>query len=182
MLEIMAEAQDDDAPVMVFHSLSKRSNLPGLRSGFVAGGKSVMARFHKLRMVAGPQSPLPVQNAAALAWGDDAHVHENRTAYRAKLDVAEQVFGSSYGFYRPQGGFFLWLKVGDGERATQTLWREAGLRVLPGAYLTQPSPTGENIGTPYLRLALVASLEETRTALPKVKACLDAHPQQEVAQ
>lgn len=181
MLEIMAEAQEDDAPVMVFHSLSKRSNLPGLRSGFVAGGKSVMARFHKLRMVAGPQSPLPTLHAAALAWADDAHVKENRAAYRAKLDIAEQIFGSDYGFYRPEGGFFLWLNVGDGEVATQTLWREAGLRVLPGAYLTQPSEAGENIGAPYLRVALVASLDETREALLTLKACLDAHPIEERA-
>ena len=192
MLEVMAEAQDSDAPVMVFHSLSKRSNLPGLRSGFVAGGKSAMARLQKLRMVAGPQSPLPVQNAAALAWGDDAHVEDNRTAYRAKLDIAQEIFGTAYGFYRPQGGFFLWLHVGDGEATTKTLWREAGVRVVPGAYLTQPSAPsatsatsaiigGANIGAPYIRVALVAPLEETRTALLKLKACLDAHPQGEVA-
>lgn len=176
MVQVMAEAQDSDAPVMVFHSLSKRSNLPGLRSGFVAGGTSAMARLNKLRMVAGPQSPLPVQQAAALAWQDDAHVAENRAAYRAKLDIAEQIFGTAYGFTRPPGGFFLWLNVGDGEAATQTLWREAGIRVLPGAYLTQDSPSGDNIGAPYIRVALVASVEQTRAGLEKLKACLDAHP------
>ena len=109
--------------------------------------------------------------------------------YRAKLDIAQEIFGTAYGFYRPQGGFFLWLHVGDGEAATKTLWCEAGVRVLPGAYLTQPSATsatsakigGANIGAPYIRVALVAPLEETRTALLKLKACLDAHPQGEVA-
>ena len=122
--------------------------MAGLRSGMVSGGVDVMAAFAKLRMVAGPQTPLPSLAAAALAWQDDAHVEENRAAYRAKLDAAEAIFGGAYDFYRPGGGFFLWLNVGDGIKACQTLWREAGVKVLPGAYLTQPSQSGasENIG------------------------------------
>ena len=174
ILQVMQDAGDDNAPVMVFHSLSKRSNLAGLRSGLVTGGADAMAAFYKLRMVAGPQSPLPILKAAALAWADDAHVDNNRAAYRAKLDVAEEVFGNAYGFYRPQGGFFLWLNVGDGVAATQTLWREAAIKVLPGAYLTQETRAG-NIGTPYIRVALVAELAQTKTALQRLKACLDAH-------
>jgi aspartate/methionine/tyrosine aminotransferase len=169
-----ADGAPDDAPVLVFHSLSKRSNLAGLRSGFVTGGRSAMAAFYKMRMVAAPQTPLPTLAAAALAWGDDAHVVENRAAYRQKIDAAEAVFGTSYGFYRPAGGFFLWLTVGDGEAAAKTLWREAGLRVLPGAYLTQ-SDSDENRGAAYIRVALVAPLAETKAALARLKACLDAH-------
>ena len=174
MLEVMAEAED--APVMVFHSLSKRSNLAGLRSGFVAGGRDVMAAYHKLRMVAGPQSPFAAQAAAALAWGDDAHVQENRTLYAAKLDMAERVLGGHFDFYRPAGGFFLWLNVGDqvadGEVAARRLWQEEGIRVLPGAYLTAPNSDGVNIGASYIRVALVAPLAETEDALTRLRDCL----------
>lgn len=175
MLQIIDAANDDDAPVLVFHSLSKRSNLAGLRAGFVAGGKSVMAAYHKLRMVAGPQSPLAAQAAAALAWGDDAHVEENRALYRAKFDMAENILGTDFGFYRPQGGFFLWLNVGNGEKAAQILWREEGLRVLPGAYLTMPNAAGDNIGAPYIRVALVAPLADTQDALTRLRDCLYRH-------
>ncbi len=174
ILQVMDENMDDDVPVMAFHSLSKRSNLAGLRSGFVAGSKTVMAGFHKLRMVAGPQSPFATQAAAALAWDDEAHVEDNRAAYRAKFDMAEEIFGDSFGFYRPEGGFFLWLNVGDGEKAAEILWREAGVKVLPGAYLAQSTAHG-NIGAPYIRVALVAPLAETKAALMRVKACLDSH-------
>ena len=172
MLQVIDAAQDDDAPVLVFHSLSKRSNLAGLRSGLVTGGRSAMAAFHKLRMVAGPQTPLPSLQAAALAWADTAHVADNRALYRRKIDLAEQIFADSYGFYRPQGGFFLWLRVGDGEKAAAHLWRHAGLRVLPGAYLTQDTAAG-NIGAPYIRVALVAGLEDLQAALPRLKQALD---------
>ncbi len=175
MLEVMAEAGDGDAPVIVFHSLSKRSNLAGLRSGFAAGGAGFMAAFHKLRMVAGPQSPLAAQHAAALAWADDAHVEENRAHYRAKLDVAEEILGGQFGFYRPQGGFFLWLNTGDGEQAARLLWQEAGLRVLPGGYLTTQNKAGANIGAPYIRLALVAPTDAIGDALTRLRDCLLHH-------
>lgn len=178
ILEVMQAEGDNDAPVLVFHSLSKRSNLAGLRSGLVTGGASAMAAFHKLRMVAGPQTPLPSLAAAASAWRDDAHVVENRAAYRAKIDVAEKIFGDAYGFYRPQGGFFLWLKTGNGEEAAKTLWQADGLKVLPGAYLTQDimrDNKARNIGHDYIRVALVAPLSETEQALARLKKTLDAH-------
>ena len=172
ILQVMAARGLDDAPVLAFHSLSKRSNLPGLRSGFVAGGRSLMQRFSDLRMVAGPQSPLPAQAAAALAWADDDHAAANRAAYREKFDVAEKTFGSAYGFFRPAGGFFLWLNVGDGEAAARHVWQTAGLRVLPGAYLTQDTAAG-NIGKPYIRVALVAPQAESAAALAALKQALD---------
>ena len=175
ILQVMAEAGVDDAPVMVFHSLSKRSNLAGLRSGFVTGGASMMAAYHKLRMVAGPQSPLLAQAAAAAAWADDAHVAENRALYAAKLDMAETVLGGHFDFYRPPGGFFLWLNVGDGEAAARRLWQDEGIKVLPGAYLTTPAPDGRNIGAAYIRVALVAPLAETQDALTRLRDCLVRH-------
>lgn len=172
MVQVMHEAGADNARVMAFHSLSKRSNLAGLRSGFVAGGADVMAAYFKLRMVAGPQSPFAAQAAAAAAWADDAHVEENRALYTAKLDMAEKVLGGHFDFYRPAGGFFLWLNVGDGERAARLLWQEEGLRVLPGGYLTTPTKDGTNIGAPYIRVALVAPLDETQDALTRLRDCL----------
>ena len=176
ILEVMCEAGLENAPAMVFHSLSKRSNLAGLRSGFVAGGRDIMAAYHKLRMVAGPQSPFAAQAAAALAWGDDAHVIENRGLYAAKLDVAEAVLAGHFDFYRPPGGFFLWLNVGDsvgdGETAATRLWQEEGIKVLPGAYLTTPQQDGTNIGAAYIRVALVAPLDATEDALTRLRDCL----------
>ncbi len=169
ILQIMQEMQAYNAPVLAFHSLSKRSNLPGLRSGFVAGGQKLMDDFTALRQLAGPQSPLPAQAAAALAWGDDAHVEENRAQYRAKFDAAEKILGTDFDFYRPAAGFFLWLNVGDGEAAAVKLWREEGLRVLPGAYLAGGDAT---LAAPYIRVALVASLAETENALTRLATCL----------
>lgn len=168
MLQIMAQQGADDAPVMVFHSLSKRSNLPGLRSGFCAGGRSAMHDFLKLRQVAGPQSPLPVQRAAALAWSDDAHVRTNRQTYQANFDAADRHLAGRFGYQRPAAGFFLWLDVGDGEAAAKYLWQQAGLRVLPGAYLTVPHADGTNHGAPYIRVALVEPPARTEAALAQL--------------
>ena len=165
ILQIMQQHKDTDAPVMAFHSLSKRSNLPGLRSGFCAGGAQLMQQFFDLRMIAAPQSPIAVQNAAALAWADDAHVSDNRALYQQKFDMAEKIFSNWPGFFRPPGGFFLWLPVDNGEAAALQLWQRLGLRVLPGAYLTRPSADGQNIGDGYIRIALVGDLQETETAL-----------------
>ncbi len=165
MLQIMATQGADNAPVMVFHSLSKRSNLPGLRSGFCAGGRTLMQRFLQLRQMVAPQSPLAVQRAAALAWSDDAHVEANRVAYRANFDAADDALTGQFNYFRPEAGFFLWLNVGDGEAAARHLWRKVGLRVLPGAYLTMPDSDGHNIAAAYIRVALVARAEQVRAAL-----------------
>ena len=143
------------ANLMVFHSLSKRSGAAGLRSGFIAGDPNLIQAFSRLRSYALAGNPLPALAAAAALWRDEAHVEENRRLYRARIDAAEAALGGRFGFYRPPGGFCLWLDVGDGEAAARTLWREAAIRVLPGAYLTRPDPDGTNRGRPYIRLALV---------------------------
>lgn len=167
---------DADNPfdrVVVFHSLSKRSNLPGLRSGFVAGDRVLIGEFARLRSYAGPASPLPVLAAAAAAWSDETHVAESRARYREKFDLAATIMGDRFGFYRPAGGFFLWLDVGDSEAAALKLWREAGVRTLPGAYLAH---TEHNInpGASFLRVALVEDRERTEKALGRIVATLDA--------
>jgi N-succinyldiaminopimelate aminotransferase len=141
--------------LLVFHSLSKRSNGAGLRAGFVAGDPVLLRRFFTLRSYGGSQMPLPIQAAAAALWRDETHVIENRALYRSKIDTAERVLGGRFGFYRPEGGFFLWLEVGDSEQAALTLWREAGVKSVPGIYLGTEDASGRNPGAGYLRLALV---------------------------
>jgi N-succinyldiaminopimelate aminotransferase len=154
-LEACAELGDGFANVVAFHSLSKRSSAAGLRSGFVAGDPRLIAHFRHLRDYGGCQVPLPIQAAATALWRDEAHVEENRTRYRRKFDIAEAAIGGRFGFYRPQGGFFLWLDVGDGEEAALRLWREAAVRVLPGGYTARAADGRENPGSRYIRLAIV---------------------------
>lgn len=154
-LEACAALGGDLAQVLVFHSLSKRSSAAGLRCGFVAGDPRLIALFDRLRGYGGSQVALPIQAAATALWGDETHVEENRARYRRKFDVAAEVLGERFGFYRPAGGFFLWLDVGDGEAAAQRLWREAALRTLPGGYIARRNGGGENPGQRYIRVALV---------------------------
>jgi N-succinyldiaminopimelate aminotransferase len=154
-LEACAALGGDLAQVLVFHSLSKRSSAAGLRCGFVAGDPRLIAALSHLRSYGGAQVPLPIQEAATALWGDEAHVEANRALYRSKFDVAERLLAGRFGFYRPPGGFLLWLDVGDGEAAAAALWREAAVRTLPGAYVARENSRGENPGKRYLRIALV---------------------------
>jgi N-succinyldiaminopimelate aminotransferase len=153
-LEACLSLGGDLRNVLVFHSLSKRSSAAGLRCGFVAGDPDLIARFQQLRSYGGAQVPLPLQHAATALWNDEAHVEPNRALYRRKLDIAEAELGGRFGFYRPPGGFFLWLDVGDGAQAATRLWREAALRVLPGAF-TACGEGSDNPGRRYIRVALV---------------------------
>ncbi len=141
--------------VVSFHSLSKRSNVPGLRSGFVAGDSVLLEAFLRMRTYGGGQQPLPVQAAAVELWRDDAHVEENRDLYRRKFDAAEKILDGCFDFFRPDGGFFLWLDVGDGEKATRTLWSEAGVKVMPGGFLASDSAEAGR----HIRVALVPPLD-----------------------
>jgi aspartate/methionine/tyrosine aminotransferase len=154
-LEACAAMGGDMRNVLVFHSLSKRSSAAGLRCGFVAGDADLIAHLNALRGYAGAQVPLPIQEAATALWGDEAHVEANRALYRSKFDVAERVLKGRFGFYRPPGGFLLWLDVGDGEAAALALWRDAAVRTLPGAYIARANARGDNPGKRYIRVALV---------------------------
>jgi N-succinyldiaminopimelate aminotransferase len=161
--------------VVVFQSLSKRSNLAGLRVGFVAGDRNFLARFLELRNVASPQVPLPAQRVAIAAYGDEAHVEENRRLYALKFDLADQIIGNRYGYRRPAGGFLLWLDVsahGGDEAVTLRLWREAGLRVIPGRYLARDQADDSNPGLGYIRVALVQDQEATAEALHRLVGVL----------
>jgi len=172
---MLETAGPDFANVIVFQSLSKRSNLPGLRVGFVAGDRKFLARFLDLRNVAAPQVPVPAQRVAIAAYADEAHVEANRALYARKFDLADQVVGNRYGYRRPAGGFFLWLDVsaqGGDEAATVRLWREAGLRVVPGRYLAHPQPDGSNPGEGFIRVAMVHDHDTTAEALHRLVAAL----------
>jgi len=165
---VLEAAGKNFSGVVAFHSLSKRSSLPGLRCGFAAGDPAFLAAFMELRNVAAPQVPEPVQEVAVTAYGDETHVAENRRLYRAKFDLADRILGSRFNYRRPEGGFFLWLdvtKYNDDENATLEFWRKSGLRVVPGSYLALPTPDGNNPGAGYVRAALVDDLAITEEAL-----------------
>ncbi|MFV0493141.1 MAG: aminotransferase class I/II-fold pyridoxal phosphate-dependent enzyme [Pseudorhodobacter sp.] len=171
ILEMADRTGTDPDRVLSFHSLSKRSNLPGLRSGFVAGGAAVMARVRQLRAFAGAPLPLPLQQVAEAAWNDETHVAASRMLYTEKFALADEIFAGMQGYSSPEGGFFLWLPVPDGEEAALKLWQETGVRVLPGAYLSR-EVGGENPGKGYIRVALVAPKEETQRGLTMLRDCL----------
>jgi len=158
--------------VLVFHSLSKRSNVPGLRSGFVAGDADLIRRFRTLRSYGGSLPPLPTLAASAALWRDEVHVEENRTLYRQKFDIAERILGNRFGFYRPGGGFFLWLEVGDSEAVAKHLWASAGLRVLPGQYLTRDVAGAPNPGAACIRIALVDDAAKTEDGIRRLAEAL----------
>ena len=171
ILQVAAETCADPERVFAFHSLSKRSNLPGLRSGFVAGGAQGIARIRQLRTYAGSPVPLPLQRVSVAAWGDEAHVDTSRAHYQEKFRIADQIFASLQGFTCPEGGFFLWLPVEDGQAATLKLWRKTGVKVLPGEYLSR-EVGGDNPGKNYIRVALVAPKAETQHGLTQLRDCL----------
>jgi N-succinyldiaminopimelate aminotransferase len=172
---MLEAAGPDFANVVEFQSLSKRSNLPGLRIGFAAGDRKFLARFLELRNVSAPQVPVPAQRVAIAAYSDEAHVEENRRLYAQKFDLADRIIGGRYGYRRPSGGFFLWLDVsaqGGDEAVALRLWREAGLRVVPGRYLARDQADGSNPGLGYVRVAMVQDRETTAQALHRLVAVL----------
>ncbi|MDF1802650.1 aminotransferase class I/II-fold pyridoxal phosphate-dependent enzyme [Thalassovita sp.] len=170
-MQVAQELGADPERVVIFHSLSKRSNLPGLRSGFVAAGPESMKRIKQLRAYAGAPLPLPIQHVSQAVWEDDAHVVENRRLYGEKYAVADQEFASIQGYKGPEAGFFLWLPVQNGEETALKLWLETGVRVLPGAYLSK-DVNGTNPGKEYIRVAMVAPKEELREGLIRLRDCI----------
>jgi len=173
-LEICAAQGGNMDNILVFHSLSKRSSAPGLRSGFVAGDAKIIKRFNALRSYCSATIPMPVMAASEALWNDDVHAQENRDLYRAKIDIAEEIFGNRFGFYRPPGGFFLWLDVGDDEAATKKIWQQAGVKVIPGSYLSITDANGDNPGKQFIRIALVHDLETTRDGLTRIAQALES--------
>ena len=174
-LEAAFRLGGDFANVLVFNSLSKRSERAGLRSGFIAGDENFLAAYFRFRNVAAPQMPLPVQHASAVLWAEETHVERSRALYAQKFAIARDILGGKLEFADPAGAFFLWPKMdrlGGGEAAAKTFWKECGVKVLPGTYLAQTDLTGHNPGAAYIRVALVDDLDLTREALGRLASLL----------
>ncbi|MEX0730003.1 MAG: succinyldiaminopimelate transaminase [Aquisalimonadaceae bacterium] len=161
LLQVCAETgRDDFRRCLVFHSLSKRSNAPGLRSGFVAGDAAVLQQFLRYRTYHGCALPAHVQAASVAAWTDEQHVRENRSAYREKFDAVLEILGGVMDVRRPDAGFYLWPRtpLADTEFA-RALYAREHVRVLPGSYLSRQA-NGFNPGAGHIRMALVATVDE----------------------
>ncbi len=158
--------------VVVFNSLSKRSSVPGLRVGFAIGDADFMDVYVRLRDHGGAAPPMPLLAAAQALLADEEHVEASRLLYRDKIDIAEELLDGRLGFYRPPGGFYLWLDVGDGEAAARRLWSEAAVRVLPGCYVARPGEDGDDPGRRYIRVALVHDRDTAREALTRLAGVL----------
>jgi N-succinyldiaminopimelate aminotransferase len=159
---------------LAFHSLSKRSNLPGLRSGFVAGDAQIIEKFLLYRTYHGCALPPATQTASTVAWGDEAHVIENRCRYRQKFEQVLALLSDTLAPQKPQAGFYLWAKtpISDTE-FTQRLYAEQNVTVLPGRFLARDHGEG-NPGENRVRMALVAPLDECLDAAKRINSLLAA--------
>jgi N-succinyldiaminopimelate aminotransferase len=155
---------------VVFHSLSKRSNLPGLRSGFVAGDARILSEYYRYRTYQGCALPPPIQHASIAAWSDETHVRENRELYRQKFQRVIALLEDVLPVSQPDGGFYLWpkLPVSD-EQFTRDLYAQQNITVLPGRYLSRHAH-GENPGEGYVRMALVADQIQCEEAALRIRA------------
>ncbi len=158
--------------LVMFSSLSKRSNVPGMRSGFVAGDAEIIQKFMLYRTYHGCAMSPTIQAASAVAWADEAHVLENRALYRSKFAQVLPLLQSVLDVQAPDAAFYCWAKsaISDTELATQ-LYRELNITVLPGSFLARPAH-GQNPGAHYIRMALVASLEECVEAAQRMQQWL----------
>jgi N-succinyldiaminopimelate aminotransferase len=158
---------------LVFHSLSKRSNLPGLRSGFVAGDGAALEQYFQYRTYQGCALPPPVQAASIKAWNDEAHVRANRDLYRAKFDAVLEILAPVMNVERPEASFYLWPETPrDDETFTRELYARENVLVLPGSYLSRHAQ-GTNPGRKRVRLALVAPLAECVEAAKRIRSYIE---------
>ncbi|MCS5593513.1 MAG: succinyldiaminopimelate transaminase [Porticoccaceae bacterium] len=154
---------------VVFHSLSKRSNLPGLRSGFVAGDKAILSQFFDYRTYHGCSMSLPVQIASTAAWEDESHTIENRTLYREKFLAVTDILRGYMTFAEPQASFYLWAETPiDDQQFAKQLYSKQNVTLLPGQFLSRPTPNA-NPGLNRVRIALVAEIAECIEAAHRIK-------------
>lgn len=171
LLQVCAEiGRDDYRGCVVFHSLSKRSNLPGLRSGFVAGDAALLKPYLLYRTYHGSAMPVQHQLASIVAWNDEAHVVENRTQYRQKFEAFFDIVNPALPLTMPDAGFYFWAQtpISD-EDFAQRLHAEANVVVLPGSYLARPGKDGFNPGAGRVRMALVAPQAECLEAAQRIR-------------
>jgi N-succinyldiaminopimelate aminotransferase len=154
------------------HSLSKRSNAPGLRSGFIAGDPDLIAQFQRYRTYHGGAMPLHTQAASAAAWRDEAHVTRNRALYRAKFDATAPILRAVADVSVPPGGFYFWLRLPvDDQAFTRRLYEEENVKVVPGSYLARGA-VGANPGRGHIRVALVPEIDQCIEAARRIAALL----------
>ncbi|MEZ0155067.1 MAG: succinyldiaminopimelate transaminase [Candidatus Reddybacter sp.] len=175
LLQACAElGRDDFKRCMVFHSLSKRSNLPGLRSGFVAGDADIIQQFLLYRTYHGCAMPIQHQWASATAWGDEAHVLDNRRQYREKFSAVTEILNPVMAFSQPDAGFYLWPQTSIADDVfTCQLLATQNVAVVPGRYLARDTATG-NPGEQRIRMALVAPLTQCKEAAQRIKHCIES--------
>lgn len=172
LLEVCAEiGRDNYKNCIVFHSLSKRSNLPGMRSGFVAGDAELLKPYLKFRTYHGAAMPVQHQLASIAAWNDEAHVEENRQQYRTKFNLFQSELGQLIPLKKPDAGFYYWLHVDNDEAFAKMLMEKAHIKVLPGRYLSRETEQG-NPGENHVRMALVADLAQCEQVVQRLKKIL----------
>jgi N-succinyldiaminopimelate aminotransferase len=166
------------AHLIVFGSLSKRSNVPGMRAGFVAGDENIIEKFTLYRTYHGCAMSPTVQAASIAAWNDEAHVIENRRLYAQKFNTVTPILKSVFDVEMPDAAFYLWVKIKNGSRSKESdtdlalkLYRDLNITVLPGSYLAREAH-GINPGKNFIRMALVASFEECVEAANRIKQLL----------
>ena len=175
LLEVCAAmGRDDYRNCIVFHSLSKRSNLPGMRSGFIAGDAALIQPFLKYRTYHGCSMPVQHQIASTAAWQDEAHVLENRDLYREKFAAVSEILSPVMQINLPEASFYLWTKTPiDDEAFTRGLLEQQNLTVLPGRYLAR-EVAGSQPGAGYIRMALVATVEECVEAAQRIRRYIES--------
>ena len=155
--------------VLAINSISKRSSAPGLRSGFIAGDDKILKEYMKYRTYIGCASPLPLQSAAACAWSDEVHVEKSREIYKKNFELAKEILGVEI----PSATFYIWLKVSNPIEFTTQLFSKYNVKVLPGEFLAREDAKGINPGKEFVRIALVEDESKTKSALERIKECLD---------
>lgn len=150
--------------VLVMNSISKRSSAPGLRSGFVAGDETILKDYLQYRTYIGCASPVPLQEAAAVAWNDQNHVAEFRKIYKRNFEIAQEILGIP----TPEATFYIWLEVENDLEFTKNLYKEKNIKVLPGSFLGRGG-----LGKEYVRIALVENEEKTKESLKRLKDFID---------
>ena len=169
----IACGRTDLSRCMAFYSLSKRSSVPGLRSGFVAGDPKLIKPFLLYRTYHGCAMPPPTQQASLLAWNDESHVSENRKLYQAKFAAMIPILQPVLNISAPDAGFYLWPYVGDDEHFTRELYEQSSVMVLPGRYLSRQTHQGDP-GKGHVRLSLTASIDECRLAAERIRTYIES--------
>ena len=170
----LATGRDAFQRCVVFHSLSKRSSIPGLRSGFVAGDASILSKFLLYRTYHGSAMAVPTQVASVAAWDEDSHAAQNRKLYQDKFARVLPILAPVLDVKRPDGAFYLWPDVGmDDEQFTRDLFAQQNLTLLPGSYLAREA-NGQNPGRGRVRISLTANVDQCVLAAERIRAFVSA--------